>query len=79
MLSDLERQEEWDLDAIRALINDFEEEAEEWLELIVTITADPKWALRGKYCYSTYYTYSNPYHRIRWGQPPHNSNYRRDY
>ncbi len=79
MLSDLEREEEWDFDAIKALIDDFEKEAEEWLELVVTITADPKWALRGKYCYSTYYTYSNPYHRIRWGFPPHNSNYRRDY
>lgn len=79
MLSDLERQEEWDLDALKALIDDFEEEAEEWLELVVTITADPKWALRGKYCYSTYYTYSNPYHRIRWGMPPHNSDYNRGY
>ena len=47
VLSDLERSEEWDLDAIRKLIADFEKEAEEWLELIVTITADPKWALRG--------------------------------
>ncbi len=79
MLSDLERQEEWDLDALKALIDDFEKEAEEWLELVVTITADPKWALRGKYCYSTYYTYSNPYHRIRWGMPPHNSDYNRGY
>ena len=79
MLSDLERQEEWNLDAIKALIDDFEKEAEEWLELIVTITADPKWALRGKYCYSAYYTYSNPYHRIRWGMPPHNSDYNRGY
>ena len=79
MLSDLERQEEWDLDALKALIDDFDKEAEEWLELIVTITADPKWALRGKYCYSAYYTYSNPYHRIRWGFPPHNSDYNRGY
>ena len=79
MLSDLERQEEWDLDALKALIDDFEKEADEWLELVVTITADPKWALRGKYCYSTYYTYSNPYHRIRWGMPPHNSDYNRGY
>lgn len=79
MLSDLQREEEWDLDAIRKLIADFEKEAEEWLELIVTITADPKWALRGKYCYSVYHTYSNPYHRIRWGFPPHNSDYNRGY
>lgn len=79
VLSDLEREEEWDFDAIKALIDDFEEEAEEWLELVVTITADPKWALRGKYCYSVYHTYSNPYHRIRWGFPPHNSDYNRGY
>jgi hypothetical protein len=79
VLSDLERSEEWDFDALKDLINDYEKEAEEWLELIVTITADPKWALRGKYCYSTFYTNSNPYHRIQWGQPPHNSNYNRGY
>ena len=79
VLSDLEREEEWDFDAIKALIDDFEEEAEEWLELVVTITADPKWALRGKYCYSVYHTYSNPYHRIRWGFPPDNSSYNRGY
>ena len=72
VLSDLEREEEWDLDAIKALINDYDKEADEWLELIVTITADPKWALRGKYCYTTFYTGSNPYHRIQWGYPPHN-------
>ena len=79
VLSDLEREEEWDFDAIKALIDDFEEEAEEWLELVVTITADPKWALRGKYCYSVYHTYSNPYHRIRWGFSPDNSSYNRGY
>jgi hypothetical protein len=79
VLSDLEREEEWDFDAIKDLIDDFEKEAEEWLELVVTITADPKWALRGKYCYTAFYTYSNPYHRIRWGMPPHNSDYNRGY
>ena len=79
VLSDLEREEEWDFDALRGLINDYEKEADEWLELVVTITADPKWALRGKYCYTTFYTNSNPYHRIQWGQPPHNSNYNRGY
>ena len=79
VLSDLEREEEWDFDAMKALIDDYDREAEEWLELLVTITADPKWALRGKYCYSTFYTNSNPYHRIQWGQPPHNSNYNRGY
>ena len=38
----------------------------EWLELIVTITADPKWALRGKYSYAIYNSYCNPYHKISW-------------
>ena len=79
MLSDLERQEEFDFGAIKALIDGFEKDAEEWLELVVTITADPKWALRGKYCYSTFYTNSNPYHRIQWGYPPHNGSYNRGY
>jgi hypothetical protein len=79
MLSDLEREEEWDLDAIKALLDEFDNEAEEWLELVTTITADPQWALRGKYCYSTYNTYANPYHRIHWGLPPHNTDYNRGY
>jgi hypothetical protein len=79
MLSDLERQEEFDFGAIKAMIDDFENEADYWLELVVTITADPKWALRGKYCYSSFYTNSNPYHRIQWGYPPHNGSYNRGY
>ena len=78
-LSDLSREEEWDLSALRALINDFEKEAEEWLELVITITADPQWALRGKYCYAVYNTYTNPFHRIHWGNPPHNTDYNRGY
>ena len=79
VLSDLEREEEMDFDGLRELIKTWELEAEEWLELVVNITADPKWALRGKYCYSAYYTYSNPYHDTRWGKPPHNSSYNRGY
>ena len=79
MLSDLEREETWDFDAWRKLMDDFEKEADEWLELVITITADPKWALRGKYCYSTFYTNSNPYHRIQWGQSPHKDNFNRGY
>ena len=79
MLSDLEREETWDFDAWRKLMADFEKEADEWLELVITITADPKWALRGKYCYSAFYTNANPYHRIQWGQPPHKDNYNRGY
>ena len=79
VLSDLEREEEMDFDGLRDLIKTWEEEAEEWLNLVVTITADPKWALRGKYCYSTWYTPANPYHRIHWGQRPHNTDYNRGY
>lgn len=48
-VSDLVREEKISLTAIKALLDDLEEEYEEWLEKIVTITADPKWALRGKY------------------------------
>lgn len=80
LLSDLEREEEYDLDAIKALIDDFEKEADDWLELVITITADPKWALRGKYCYSTYYTWTtNPFHGTHWGRPPHDTDYRRGF
>lgn len=48
-VSDLVREEKISLTAIKALLDDLEKEYEEWLEKIVTITADPKWALRGKY------------------------------
>ena len=65
-LSDLGREEEMDFDALRKLMDDIEHEAEEWLELVVTITADPKWALRGKYSYAIYNSYCNPYHKISW-------------
>lgn len=78
-LSDLSREEEWDLDGIKDLLDSFDREAEEWLQILVTITADPKWALRGKYCYTAFYTSSNPYHRIQWGQPPHSNGFNRGY
>lgn len=65
-LSDLGREEEYDLDGLRKLLDDLEHQADEWLELVVTITADPKWALRGKYSYAVYNTFSKPYHRIDW-------------
>ena len=67
-LSDLGREEEMDFSSIKKLIDDFEHEADEWLELVVTITADPKWALRGKYSYAIYNAYSNPYHKISWSK-----------
>ena len=65
-LSDLAREEEMDLDGLKGLIGELDHIADEWLETIVTITADPKWALRGKYSYAIYNTYSNPYHKISW-------------
>lgn len=65
-LSDLGREEEMDFDALRKLLDDLEHEADEWLELVITITADPKWALRGKYSYAVYNTYCQPYHKISW-------------
>ena len=77
-LSDLEREEEMDFDALRKMMEDMEHEADEWLELVVTITADPKWALRGKYSYSVYNAYSNPYHKISWYRSDYN-NYNRGF
>jgi hypothetical protein len=65
-LSDLGREEEMDFNALKRLMDDLEHEADEWLELVVTITADPKWALRGKYSYAVYNTYCKPYHAISW-------------
>ncbi len=71
-LSDLGREEEMDFNALKRLIDDLEHEADEWLELVVTITADPKWALRGKYSYAIYNAYSNPYHKISWYKDDYN-------
>ena len=62
IISDLERDEEMDLSAIKKLIDDIEVEAKDWLELIVHITADPEWALRGKYSYAITNKYYRPYH-----------------
>ena len=61
-LSDLAREEEMDLDAIKKLIDDLNTEAEEYLNYIVTMTADPEWALRGKYAYSYSLPFTRPYH-----------------
>ena len=72
-LSDLERMEEWDFDKLKELIDEYEREAEEWLELVVTITADPKWALRGKFAYNIYNTGTHPYHRTGWNNPTNNN------
>ena len=62
VLSDLERLEEYDLDAIRKLLDRLEEEAEDWVSHVTTITADPEWALRGKYSYAMPLESSRPYH-----------------
>ena len=62
VLSDLERKEKMDLAAIKKLLDSLTEEADNWIELVITITADPKWALRGKYSFAvTNYNYK-PYH-----------------
>lgn len=61
-ISDLSREEEMDFDAIRDLIKDLETEAEDYLNYIVTITADPEWALRGKYSYAISLEGFKPYH-----------------
>lgn len=63
VLSDLERKEKMDLDAIKKLLDNLTAEAEDWLELVATITADPKWALRGKYSYAVTNKTYRPYHR----------------
>ena len=61
-LSDLIREEEMDLNAIKKLIDDLNLEAEEYLNYIVTMTTDPEWALRGKYSYAIPMPFSRPYH-----------------
>ena len=71
-LSDLSREEEMDYNGLKGLIGELEHIADEWLETIVTITADPKWALRGKYSYAIYNAYSNPYHKISWYKNDYN-------
>lgn len=62
VLSDLERKEEYDLDAIKDLLDLLEEEAEHWVGHVATITADPEWALRGKYSYALAPEYAVHYH-----------------
>lgn len=62
VLSDLARQEEMDLAAIKKLIDDLNTEAEEYLNYVVTMTADPEWALRGKYSVATDFYSGRAYH-----------------
>lgn len=63
VLSDLERQEEYDLDSIRKLLESLEAEADDWVAHVATITADPEWALRGKYSYALAPEFSIHYHK----------------
>lgn len=62
-ISDLSREEEYDLKYLKDLLDDFEQEADRWLEMIVTITADPQWAVRGKTARAITYKFSKPYHK----------------
>ena len=62
VLSDLERKEKMDLEAIKILLDTLNAEADSWLELVVTITADPEWALRGKYSFAVTNFNYKPYH-----------------
>lgn len=61
-LADLSKEEAYDLNAIKKLLDDTKKEADDWLEWIVTITADPKWAVRGKYSLAINNSFSRPYH-----------------
>ena len=61
-LSDLSREEKMDFGAIQKLLDSLDKEAEDWLNQIVTITADPEWALRGKYCRAVDLSNYKPYH-----------------
>lgn len=62
-ISDLSREEEYDLKYLKDLLDDFEQEAEDWLEMIITITADPQWAVRAKTSRAITYKFSKPYHK----------------
>lgn len=52
---DLIYEHEYDLSAIKELLDDIEDEYEKWEEEIVTITASPKAVTRGKYSYTKVY------------------------
>lgn len=73
VLSDLQREEEFDFGALKAFIDGIQAEADDWLKLVVTITADPKWALRGRHFYSKFNIRNHPYHNTSWGTYPNNN------
>lgn len=62
-ISDLSREEEYDLKYLKSLLDDYRKKADEWLEKIITITADPQWAVRGKYSHAYDYKFANHYHK----------------
>ena len=62
-ISDLSREEEYDLKYLKDLLDDFEQEAEDWLDMIVTTTADPQWTVRAKTARAITYKFSKPYHQ----------------
>lgn len=52
---DLVYEHDFDLDRLKDLLDEIEDEYEKWEEELVTITADPKAVLRGKYSWNKYY------------------------
>lgn len=52
---DLAYEHEFDLDRLKKLLDDIEYEYGKWEEELITITADPKAVLRGKYSWNKYY------------------------
>lgn len=62
-LSDLSREEEYDLSYLKGLLDDFEREADEWLDMIVTTTADPQWTVRARTARAVTLKFSKPYHQ----------------
>lgn len=52
---DLVYEHEFDLSAIKSLLDDIEDEYEKWEEEIVAITASPKAVMRGQYSHVKYY------------------------
>lgn len=52
---DLVYEHEFDLDRLKGLLDDIENEYERWQEDLITITADPKAVLRGRYSWNKYY------------------------
>lgn len=52
---DLVYEHEFDLSTLKDLLDEIEDEYEKWQEELITITADPKAVLRGRYSWNKYY------------------------